>query len=193
MRERRPDWGALVFSKDLLRDSEFAHCFPWDRLLACHGRAEAHCLSEKLQYQASHDALTGLYNRRELERRLQRVVDAASKTDTENALCFLDLDQFKVVNDTCGHVAGDELLRQMAQLLSVPDGGGAARDVEVDTQGRGDVAGIVALGQFPHAPVEPAGRPARHQHGLVALDPESTGVDERLFGGFFAPRGLFLT
>ena len=78
---------------------------------------EAHSLSEKLHYQATHDALTGLYNRHELERRLTRVIDDATEQDSEHALCFLDMDQFKVVNDTCGHSSGDELLRQLADLF----------------------------------------------------------------------------
>lgn len=78
---------------------------------------ETHTLSEKLSYQASHDALTGLVNRREFEQRLRRLIDLAREEDTEHALCYLDLDQFKVINDTCGHVAGDELLRQLGMLL----------------------------------------------------------------------------
>ena len=78
---------------------------------------ETHTLSEKLSYQASHDALTGLVNRREFEQRLRRLIDLAREESTEHALCYLDLDQFKVINDTCGHVAGDELLRQLGMLL----------------------------------------------------------------------------
>ena len=75
-------------------------------------------LSRKLSYQATHDALTGLINRGEFERRLRRVLETASTEDTDNALCFLDLDRFKLINDTCGHVSGDELLRQLGRLLS---------------------------------------------------------------------------
>jgi diguanylate cyclase (GGDEF)-like protein/PAS domain S-box-containing protein len=78
---------------------------------------ETHTLSEKLSYQASHDALTGLVNRREFEQRLRHLIDLARQEETEHALCYLDLDQFKVINDTCGHVAGDELLRQLGMLL----------------------------------------------------------------------------
>ncbi|HLE94689.1 MAG TPA: PAS domain S-box protein [Sulfuricaulis sp.] len=77
----------------------------------------AHALSTQLTYQASHDTLTGLVNRRELERRLQRALESTKKDSAVHALCYLDLDQFKVVNDTCGHVAGDELLRQLAKVL----------------------------------------------------------------------------
>jgi diguanylate cyclase (GGDEF)-like protein/PAS domain S-box-containing protein len=78
---------------------------------------EAHELSRQLSYEASHDALSGLMNRREFEIRLQRALDSAQATGTSHAVCYLDLDQFKVINDTCGHIAGDELLRQLAQLL----------------------------------------------------------------------------
>jgi diguanylate cyclase (GGDEF)-like protein/PAS domain S-box-containing protein len=78
---------------------------------------EAHELSRQLSYEASHDALSGLINRREFEIRLQRALDSAQATGTSHAVCYLDLDQFKIINDTCGHVAGDELIRQLAQLL----------------------------------------------------------------------------
>ncbi len=83
----------------------------------CEDVTEARNLSQQLSYQASHDALTGLVNRREFERRLQRVLDIARNDHTEHALCYLDLDQFKIVNDTCGHIAGDELLRKLGSLL----------------------------------------------------------------------------
>jgi diguanylate cyclase (GGDEF)-like protein len=71
----------------------------------------------RLVFQASHDALTGLINRREFEQRLERTLQSAVQQDREHALCYMDLDQFKVINDTCGHAAGDELLRQLALLL----------------------------------------------------------------------------
>ena len=71
----------------------------------------------RLVYQASHDALTGLINRREFEQRLERTLLSALQQNREHALCYMDLDQFKVINDSCGHAAGDELLRQLALLL----------------------------------------------------------------------------
>ena len=80
---------------------------------------EAHELSRKLSYQATYDALTGLVNRHEFENRLDRVIKTARQDHTESALCYLDLDQFKVINDTCGHIAGDELLRQLGQVLQL--------------------------------------------------------------------------
>ena len=70
-----------------------------------------------LVYQASHDALTGLINRREFERRVERAIKQAHTQTATHALLYLDLDQFKIVNDTCGHAAGDELLQQLAQIL----------------------------------------------------------------------------
>ncbi len=78
---------------------------------------EARRLNEETSYQATHDQLTGLINRHEFDLRLERVILAAKNNLTEHALCFLDLDQFKIVNDTCGHIAGDELLRQIGGLL----------------------------------------------------------------------------
>jgi diguanylate cyclase (GGDEF)-like protein/PAS domain S-box-containing protein len=78
---------------------------------------ESHQLSKELSYQATHDALTGLVNRREFEARIEYALDGTSRTGKEHAVCYLDLDQFKVINDTCGHVAGDELLRQVANVL----------------------------------------------------------------------------
>ena len=85
--------------------------------IACEDISEAFRLSEELSYQATHDALTGLVNRSEFERRLQRVIEANQSMNAEHAICYLDLDQFKVINDTCGHLAGDELLRQLSELL----------------------------------------------------------------------------
>jgi diguanylate cyclase (GGDEF)-like protein/PAS domain S-box-containing protein len=86
-------------------------------MLVCEDITETHRLSEQLSYHASHDPLTKLLNRREFDLRLKRVLDTARDENSEHALCYLDLDQFKVVNDTCGHTAGDELLRQLGDLL----------------------------------------------------------------------------
>ncbi|MCB1741402.1 MAG: EAL domain-containing protein [Gammaproteobacteria bacterium] len=87
-------------------------------LLAHHDISETRQLSRQLEYQARHDALTGLINRHEFERRLEALVDSARADGAEHVLCYLDLDQFKVVNDTCGHVAGDELLRQVSRTIA---------------------------------------------------------------------------
>ncbi len=74
-------------------------------------------LKRALSYQASHDALTGLINRREFDTRLETAVIAAQRGEGEYVLLYVDLDQFKVVNDTCGHSAGDRLLRDITSLL----------------------------------------------------------------------------
>ena len=70
-----------------------------------------------MQHLALHDALTGLSNRTSFFRALDRLLDEARQQDTWHSLLFLDLDQFKVVNDTCGHLAGDEMLKQLAGVL----------------------------------------------------------------------------
>ena len=77
----------------------------------------AHELSQQLSYDASHDPLTGLVNRREFELKLQRALELAQTTNSTHAVCYMDLDRFKTVNDICGHVAGDELLRQLGHVL----------------------------------------------------------------------------
>jgi diguanylate cyclase (GGDEF)-like protein/PAS domain S-box-containing protein len=74
-------------------------------------------LTRQLSYQASHDMLTSLYNRRKFEECLEDALVNATVEKRTHSLCYLDLDQFKLVNDTCGHVAGDELLRQLPELF----------------------------------------------------------------------------
>jgi diguanylate cyclase (GGDEF)-like protein len=74
-------------------------------------------LKRALSWQASHDALTGLINRREFDNRLHAALLAAQREEGSYALLYIDLDQFKVINDTCGHQAGDRLLRDVTGLL----------------------------------------------------------------------------
>lgn len=78
---------------------------------------EAKILSNKLLYQASHDALTGLVNRGEFEIRLEQSLLRASIDQRAHAVLFMDLDQFKVINDSCGHLAGDQLLKKTADII----------------------------------------------------------------------------
>lgn len=74
-------------------------------------------LARELSHQAAHDTLTGLANRAEFERRLLAVLHLPPEERGDQVLCYMDLDQFKIVNDTCGHAAGDELLRQLTKLF----------------------------------------------------------------------------
>lgn len=86
-------------------------------VLVFHDVSESRELNRRLSYHASHDILTGLVNRREFENRLERALKSARARETAYALCYLDLDQFKIVNDSCGHSAGDALLGQLGALL----------------------------------------------------------------------------
>ncbi len=98
-------------------------------------------LTRQMSYQASHDALTGLVNRREFERRLEEALESAHGAGQRGVLCYLDLDRFKAVNDECGHAAGDGMLREVSALLK-----DAVRDS--DTVGRlgGDEFGMLLVG-----------------------------------------------
>ncbi|MEH2052951.1 MAG: EAL domain-containing protein [Nostoc sp.] len=86
-------------------------------VMVFHDCTQNRSLSREITWQASHDSLTGLVNRHEFEQCLEQAVNSARTYNLEHALCYLDLDQFKIVNDTCGHAAGDELLRQVTTLL----------------------------------------------------------------------------
>ncbi len=110
-------------------------------VLVLHDTSELRGLTRQMTYQASHDALTGLVNRREFERRLREAMDSAQAGDAAHALCYLDLDRFKVVNDTCGHTAGDNMLREVASIIKE-----AVRDS--DTAGRigGDEFALLLVG-----------------------------------------------
>jgi diguanylate cyclase (GGDEF)-like protein/PAS domain S-box-containing protein len=104
-------------------------------------------MAKRMMFLASHDPLTGLLNRREFENRLHRVLEGARAEGETHAVCYLDLDQFKVVNDTCGHIAGDELLKQLAHHLS--------REIRMgDVLARlgGDEFGVI----FEHCPMDKA-------------------------------------
>jgi diguanylate cyclase (GGDEF)-like protein/PAS domain S-box-containing protein len=86
-------------------------------VLVFHDMSRERQYAMRLAHLASHDALTGLLNRREFERRVTMVLVESQREPHHHAVLYLDLDEFKVVNDTCGHAAGDELLRQVSALL----------------------------------------------------------------------------
>ncbi len=86
-------------------------------VLVCRDVTRARELAHLVSWQASHDALTDLLNRREFERVAARLLESARLHGLEHAVLFIDLDQFKVVNDTCGHLAGDAMLKQLAGVL----------------------------------------------------------------------------
>jgi diguanylate cyclase (GGDEF)-like protein/PAS domain S-box-containing protein len=107
-------------------------------LIMCENITEERILSEQLIYNASHDELTGLINRREFEVRLDHFFATARSDRCEHALLYMDLDQFKIVNDTCGHVAGDDLLRQICDIMK-----GKIRESDTLARLGGDEFGVL--------------------------------------------------
>jgi len=107
-------------------------------VLVLHDVSRERQYAAKLSYQASHDSLTGLINRSEFERRLGLALQSAAQSNREHAVLYLDLDQFKVVNDTCGHAAGDQLMRQVSGLLQQ-----ALRDEDTLARLGGDEFGVL--------------------------------------------------
>ena len=106
---------AIQYSTAPIRDRA---CRIIGSVLVFHDVSKERRLRRQLSYQASHDALTGLINRTEFEDRIAAALDEAhTRVDAQHALLYLDLDQFKVINDTWGHTAGDQLLRQITELL----------------------------------------------------------------------------
>jgi diguanylate cyclase (GGDEF)-like protein/PAS domain S-box-containing protein len=106
-----------------------------------HDVTELRGLHRQMSYQATHDALTGLVNRREFERRLEEAADVARRGEATHMLCYLDLDRFKIVNDSSGHLAGDSMLREVAKLLRE-----AVRDSDTVARLGGDEFGMLLVG-----------------------------------------------
>lgn len=86
-------------------------------VLVFHDVTVARSMAQRIRWAATHDALTGLVNRREFESRVEEALATARNSDKRHALCYLDLDRFKIVNDTAGHAAGDALLKEISALL----------------------------------------------------------------------------
>jgi diguanylate cyclase (GGDEF)-like protein/PAS domain S-box-containing protein len=110
-------------------------------VILLHDVTELRGLHRQMSYQATHDALTGLVNRREFERRLSEAAEAARRGEATHMLCYLDLDRFKIVNDTSGHLAGDSMLREVAKLLRE-----AVRDSDTVARLGGDEFGMLLVG-----------------------------------------------
>jgi diguanylate cyclase (GGDEF)-like protein/PAS domain S-box-containing protein len=94
---------------------------------------EKRAMEKTLDWQAKHDPLTGLINRREFDNRLEKIISNIDTSEREHALCYIDLDRFKLINDSCGHQAGDELLRKISSRLKV-----IARDTDTIARLGGD-------------------------------------------------------
>jgi len=120
--------------------------------------SENRVLTRQLSYQASHDALTGQYNRLKFEEHLSEALESLVRSDRHHVLCYLDLDQFKIVNDTSGHGAGDELLRQLSVELKK-----TLREGDVLARLGGDEFGILLL----DCPMEQAKHMAERLRDLV--------------------------
>ena len=112
-----------------------------------HDVSELRGLTQKMSYQATHDPLTGLINRREFERRLDEAMDSAHAEEAVHIVFYMDLDRFKAVNDSCGHLAGDNMLREIAALIKEQ-----VRDSDFVGRLGGDEFGALLIG----CPIEKA-------------------------------------
>lgn len=124
----------------------------------------SHLLTEQLDHQARHCMLTGLINRYEFEQRLGQLLRKAREDNIQHAVFFLDIDQFKVVNDSCGHMAGDQLIRQIGALIQ-----SRVRQSDVVSRLGGDEFAVL----LEHCTSQDAAR--------IAEDLRST-VEESVFG-----------
>ncbi|MDB4222377.1 EAL domain-containing protein [Granulosicoccus sp.] len=98
--------------------------------------------NKRISHLANHDDLTGLHNRRSFEQHLQHTIDIAERSPSAHALLYIDLDRFKMVNDTCGHQAGDLLLIELTQLIN-----GRLRRGDLFARLGGDEFAIIAQGE----------------------------------------------
>ncbi|VAW80295.1 diguanylate cyclase/phosphodiesterase (GGDEF & EAL domains) with PAS/PAC sensor(s) [hydrothermal vent metagenome] len=127
-------------------------------VMVFHDVGQARKLARQLSFQARHDPLTGLFNRREFEAQLENLLETVQGSDLQHAMCYIDLDQFKVVNDVCGHSAGDELLRQLSALLQRQ-----VREADVLARLGGDEFGVL----LTHCSADQAARIAENIRSAV--------------------------
>ncbi len=127
-------------------------------VLVLHDMTQERQYIANLSWQATHDALTGLANRREFEYRLEQALNELARQPARHTLMFLDLDQFKLVNDTCGHAAGDELLRHICAVLQ-----SGLREGDTLARLGGDEFGVL----LKNCPADQAERIAEHLRQLV--------------------------
>ena len=109
-------------------------------ILVFHDVSNTRKMARQMAYQAQHDSLTGLVNRTEFESRVKEALNTARDENRQHALLYMDLDQFKVVNDTCGHFAGDELLKQLSSELK-----GKIRETDTLSRLGGDEFGVLLV------------------------------------------------
>jgi diguanylate cyclase (GGDEF)-like protein/PAS domain S-box-containing protein len=116
-RLRRSD-NSLIWAKTTMSRFNWRHSYSQRYICILEDVSEHQRLTDELSYQARHDSLTGLINRRAFETYLGEALLKARNENVVHCLCFIDLDQFKVINDTLGHFAGDQLLLQVTQLFT---------------------------------------------------------------------------
>ena len=129
-------------------------------VLVLHDTTELRGMAQQLSYQATHDSLTGLINRREFEVRLKTAFDSVKNDGHESVLFYMDLDQFKIINDTCGHLAGDKMLLEITRIFS-----GCVRDADVLARLGGDEFAVL----LEHCHVEQALQVAKKIHDEISL------------------------
>ncbi|MCP4300683.1 MAG: EAL domain-containing protein [Gammaproteobacteria bacterium] len=128
-------------------------------VVVLHDVGELRGLTRQMSYQATHDPLTGLINRREFERRLDEAMDSAHAEEAVHIVFYMDLDRFKAVNDSCGHLAGDNMLREVAALIK-----DQVRDSDFVGRLGGDEFGALLIG----CPIEKARQIATDICNVVA-------------------------
>lgn len=118
-------------------------------VLVFHDATESRTMQRTIEHQAQHDALTGLWNRRAFDERLKELTFEAMEGFGQHVLLYIDLDQFKVVNDTVGHIAGDEMLRQISHLIE-----SVSRESDMLARLGGDEFGLILIGcNLKHAEI----------------------------------------